>query len=98
MVDATEMGTGLKRRQQAAGRRRRKTKIPFLLLLAILLMPRSALSFCHEMEVVQTRFFRVAASIPGPVWIEWFGHSTFQITSSKGTRILTDPHTRDDLP
>ena len=80
------------------GRRQRKTKFPFLLLLAILLMPSRALSFCHEMEVVQARFFRVAASNSGPVTIEWFGHATFQITSSKGTRILADPHTREDLP
>jgi hypothetical protein len=31
----------------------------------------------------------VAAS--GPVEIKWFGHSFFQITSSTGTRIITDP-------
>ncbi len=31
----------------------------------------------------------VAAS--GPVEIKWFGHSFFQITSSSGTRIITDP-------
>ena len=39
-----------------------------------------------------------AMSAGAPVLIEWFGHSTFQITSSKGTRILTDPHGRSDLP
>ncbi|MFQ5541372.1 MAG: MBL fold metallo-hydrolase, partial [Candidatus Binatia bacterium] len=32
------------------------------------------------------------------VRIKWFGHATFQITSSKGTRILTDPHIREYLP
>lgn len=32
------------------------------------------------------------------VHIRWFGHATFQITSSNGTRILTDPHIRDYLP
>ena len=31
----------------------------------------------------------VAAS--GPVEIKWFGHAFFQITSSAGTRIITDP-------
>ena len=80
------------------GRRQRKTKFPFLLLLGILLMPRSGLGFCHEMEVVGARVYRVAANVPGEILLEWFGHSTFQITSAKGTRILTDPHGRNDLP
>lgn len=65
---------------------------------AILLLPRLGFGFCHEIEVVQGRIHRVAATSSKPIEIEWFGHSTFQITSSKGTRILTDPHTRDHLP
>jgi L-ascorbate metabolism protein UlaG (beta-lactamase superfamily) len=68
------------------------------LIAALLTLPRLAWSFCHELEVVQGSFFRVAASTPAPVEIEWFGHSTFQITSSKGTRVLTDPHGAFDLP
>ncbi|MFQ5850033.1 MAG: MBL fold metallo-hydrolase [Candidatus Binatia bacterium] len=39
-----------------------------------------------------------ATNNTGSVVIRWFGHATFQITSSKGTRILTDPHIRDYLP
>jgi L-ascorbate metabolism protein UlaG (beta-lactamase superfamily) len=59
--------------------------------------PRLAWSFCHELEVVnQARLRRVASHIR-PIEIEWFGHATFQITSSKGTRILADPHGRGDL-
>lgn len=65
---------------------------------ALLLLPRLGFAFCHEIEVVEGKIFRVAATSSAPVEIEWFGHSTFQITSSKGTRILTDPHTRDYLP
>jgi L-ascorbate metabolism protein UlaG (beta-lactamase superfamily) len=72
--------------------------LPLLTLLVFFAVPRLALSFCHEIEVVERRILRVAASNPGSVHIEWFGHSTFQITSSKGTRVLTDPHLRDDLP
>ena len=61
----------------------------------VILFPRSGLSFCHEVEVVR----RIAATTrENAVGIEWFGHSTFQLSSSKGTRILTDPHARDDLP
>jgi L-ascorbate metabolism protein UlaG (beta-lactamase superfamily) len=69
-----------------------------LLITATAGLPRVVLAFCHEMEVVQRSIVRVAATNPRPVEIEWFGHSTFQITSSKGTRILADPHSRSDLP
>lgn len=68
------------------------------LLLGVLGFPLRALAFCHELEVVENGFLRVAANAPATVAIEWFGHSTFQITSSKGTRILTDPHGAFDLP
>jgi L-ascorbate metabolism protein UlaG (beta-lactamase superfamily) len=61
--------------------------------------PSSLFAFCHQIDVAGTRVRTVAAAgSQGVVTIEWFGHSTFQITSSKGTRILTDPHTRQDLP
>jgi L-ascorbate metabolism protein UlaG (beta-lactamase superfamily) len=70
----------------------------FALLLLLVACPSRALSFCHELEVVQGNFLRVAATPPAPVAVEWMGHSTFQITSSKGTRILTDPHGAFDLP
>jgi len=71
-----------------------------LLLVGSLTLPSLTFSFCHEIEVVQRNIFRTVAAIgpAGPILIEWFGHSTFQITSSKGTRILTDPHSRSDLP
>jgi L-ascorbate metabolism protein UlaG (beta-lactamase superfamily) len=83
----------------AVGSRQHKTKTSALLTLGvILLFPGLALSFCHEIEVVEGRIFRAAAATPGSLLIEWFGHSTFQITSSKGTRILTDPHIANDLP
>jgi len=35
--------------------------------------------------------FLVPAAASGFVEIEWFGHSFFQITSSSGTKIITDP-------
>src|SRR5882724_5969353 len=70
----------------------------FALLILLLAFPTGVLSFCHELEVVQGQFLRVAATAPAPIEVEWMGHSTFQITSSKGTRILTDPHGAFDLP
>jgi L-ascorbate metabolism protein UlaG (beta-lactamase superfamily) len=71
----------------------------FLSLTALSVFPTRVLSFCHELEVVQKRIVRVAAANTSPsILVEWFGHSTFQITSSKGTRTLMDPHGRQDLP
>ena len=64
----------------------------------MLLSPARALAFCHELDVVQGKVFRAAAGAAPAVTIEWLGHSTFQITSSKGTRVLTDPHGAFDLP
>jgi L-ascorbate metabolism protein UlaG (beta-lactamase superfamily) len=99
VVAQAEVGDDLKSRQQAAGRRQKITRVAALLVLAaIFLLPKAGFSFCHELEVVRAPLLRVAAANNAPVLIEWFGHSTFQITSSKGTRILTDPHGRDDLP
>ena len=70
----------------------------FLLLALVAALPSRAFSFCHELEVVQGNFLRVATHASAPIWVEWMGHATFQITSSKGTRILTDPHGASDLP
>jgi L-ascorbate metabolism protein UlaG (beta-lactamase superfamily) len=71
---------------------------PLASILLLLLLPARVLAFCHELEVVQGRIFRAAAVNSAPLMLEWMGHSTFQITSSKGTRILTDPHGAFDLP
>jgi L-ascorbate metabolism protein UlaG (beta-lactamase superfamily) len=70
----------------------------YVLAATALLLPARLLAFCHELDVVQGKIFRAAAT-PAPVLtIEWMGHSMFQITSSKGTRVLTDPHGAFDLP
>ena len=65
--------------------------------IGIIALPTRAAAFCHELDVVFRPTVRLAAASTRPIEIEWFGHATFQITSSKGTRILTDPHSRDDL-
>jgi L-ascorbate metabolism protein UlaG (beta-lactamase superfamily) len=113
VVDAAQVGTNLVSSFQFVVSRRFETRntaaepmrilrlqiaAAIALAAALVTLPQLGWSFCHELEVVQGGFFRVAASTPGPVEIEWFGHSTFQITSSKGTRVLTDPHGAFDLP
>ena len=68
-------------------------------IIALLGSPAGVLPFCHELEVVQReRIFRAAVVSAPQITLEWLGHSTFQITSSRGTRILTDPHGAYDLP
>ena len=68
------------------------------IIASLLLLPARVLGFCHELDVAQGRVYRAAASTAPSLEIEWLGHSTFQITSSKGTRVLTDPHGAFDLP
>jgi L-ascorbate metabolism protein UlaG (beta-lactamase superfamily) len=70
------------------------------LALAVLLsaIPVRVLAFCHELQMVQGGITSIAARTAPAIALEWMGHSTFQITSSKGTRILTDPHGAFDLP
>src|SRR5258705_3843167 len=68
------------------------------LVIFLSAIPTHVLGFWHELDMVQGRIYRAAASAAAPVTLEWMGHSTFQITSSKGTRILTDPHGAFDLP
>jgi L-ascorbate metabolism protein UlaG (beta-lactamase superfamily) len=63
----------------------------------VIATPRLAWSYCHELEVVNRARLSYVASAARAIEIEWFGHATFQITSSKGTRILADPHSRSDL-
>jgi L-ascorbate metabolism protein UlaG (beta-lactamase superfamily) len=69
-----------------------------IIVVALIALPTRVLGFCHELDVVQGGIMRVATATAPVVTIEWMGHSTFQITSSKGTRILTDPHGAFDLP
>jgi L-ascorbate metabolism protein UlaG (beta-lactamase superfamily) len=70
----------------------------YFLLATLLASPPSVFAFCHELDVAQGRMLRVAARSTPQITVEWMGHSTFQITSSKGTRVLTDPHGAFDLP
>jgi L-ascorbate metabolism protein UlaG (beta-lactamase superfamily) len=50
----------------------------------------SARSSCRELDVAEGIFSPAYAAEPDAT-IEFFGHNFFQITSSKGTRIITDP-------
>ena len=48
---------------------------------------------CRNPNIVQDDEgpFLIPAAASGSIEIKWFGHSFFQITSSSGTKIITDP-------
>lgn len=81
----------------------RRTCFPVVLLAVFLLafsihVPQ-AIAGCKDLNVVQSfpdRLLglvapREAQAAQGDVTIQWFGHSYFLLTSSRGTQIATDP-------
>lgn len=46
---------------------------------------------CRNPNIAGSGYFIQPASASGAIELKWFGHSFFQITSSNGTRIITDP-------
>ncbi len=65
-------------------------------ILFILCLPQAASAFCHTTEIVREGSFRIipAAVSSKSITIEWLGHSAFLLTSSRGTKVLMDPHGR----
>jgi L-ascorbate metabolism protein UlaG (beta-lactamase superfamily) len=60
------------------------------LFLFLLLATVPARAACRELDVARG-WFHPAYAATADATIEFFGHNFFQITSSKGTRIITDP-------
>jgi L-ascorbate metabolism protein UlaG (beta-lactamase superfamily) len=74
-----------------------RNKRSFGILLAIFflagfcLVPWQVEAGCRNPNLVEDGpYIRPVAAL-GPIEIKWFGHSFFQITSSSGTKIFTDP-------
>lgn len=69
-----------------------KTRRALLLFLIFLqsLVTFSAAASCRDPDVAR-RFSSLAYAAAPDATIEYFGHNFFQITSSKGTKIITDP-------
>ncbi len=65
-----------------------------IMVLCICLVCGRASAGCRNPNVAEDGdalpFVRLV-SASGPIQIKWFGHSFFQITTSSGTRIITDP-------
>jgi len=66
--------------------------IMVICLLGLLFSVRDLEAACRNPNLVyRDTPFMVPAAAGGFVEIKWFGHSFFQITSSSGTKIITDP-------
>ncbi len=62
-----------------------------ILLIGISFFPLQTEAACRNPNIVRGEYFLRPAAALGTVEIKWFGHSFFQITSSQGTRVITDP-------
>ena len=65
-------------------------RIIALLLFLAGVQSETADAGCRELDVARG-WFRPAYAAEPDATVEFFGHNFFQITSSKGTKIITDP-------
>jgi L-ascorbate metabolism protein UlaG (beta-lactamase superfamily) len=63
----------------------------FLILIIPCLFAWQVQAACRNPNIVQSGPFLTPAAASGRIEIKWFGHSFFQLTSSEGTKIITDP-------
>ena len=68
-----------------------KKYVVFLLLIGFHLLPVPIHSACRNPYLAGEGPLIQPAAASGRVEIKWFGHSFFQITSSSGTVVITDP-------
>ncbi|MBI2359091.1 MAG: MBL fold metallo-hydrolase, partial [Deltaproteobacteria bacterium] len=62
----------------------------FIALCLVAIASAGAWSACRDLDVARG-FSRLAYAAEPDATIQYFGHNFFQITTSKGTRIVTDP-------
>jgi len=71
---------------------KRRTRIwAAVLFIVCLFTPWKGEGACRNPNIVVPSPSIRPAAASGAIEIKWFGHSFFQITSSSGTRIITDP-------
>jgi L-ascorbate metabolism protein UlaG (beta-lactamase superfamily) len=67
-----------------------RTALAAAVVFLLLVSADAARSACREIDVARG-MLRHAHAAQADATIEFFGHNFFQITSSKGTRVITDP-------
>ena len=73
-----------------------RTALPFTLLF-LLLWQGHLLGACKE-ESFASRFFRPAYAAAPDATLHYFGHSFFQLVTSRGTKVVMDPLARAGTP
>jgi L-ascorbate metabolism protein UlaG (beta-lactamase superfamily) len=68
-----------------------KKLVLLLTLTTVVLFAWEVQAACRNPNIVEDEPRLVPAAASGFIEIKWFGHSFFQITSSSGTKIITDP-------
>jgi L-ascorbate metabolism protein UlaG (beta-lactamase superfamily) len=61
------------------------------IIFFINLVTNQAFAACRNPNIAEGEYLLRPAAASGFIEIKWFGHSFFQITSSGGTKIITDP-------
>ena len=85
------MGDGVRFRLCHA-RRCQMKRITFVLILIVsYLMVGQVQAACRNPNIAEGSYVLRPAASSGFIEIKWFGHSFFQITSSGGRKIITDP-------
>ena len=67
-----------------------KIQAAWWIILIFLMATQPVQSACRELDVARSWPRPAYAAVPDAT-VEFFGHNFFQITSSKGTKIITDP-------
>lgn len=70
---------------------KKKTVLLLLVLCFLFICSKETLAACRNPNIAQEDYFIQPAASAGFIEIKWYGHSFFQITSSEGTVIITDP-------
>lgn len=81
---------GSKLKAESFKQKRVKMLFLFLLLLPFLWVHQTQAA-CRNPNIAGSDYVLRPAAASGFIEIKWFGHSFFQITSSGGTKIITDP-------
>lgn len=68
----------------------KRLAIPLTVLLSMATTPSSAAAACRDLNLAW-RFPAAAHAAEADAMIQYFGHNFFQITTRKGTQIVTDP-------
>src|SRR4030067_127931 len=68
-----------------------KIQILFAIMVIFYLWGGQVHAACRNPNIASDDYVLTPAAASGFIEIKWFGHSFFQITSSGGTKIITDP-------